>query len=155
MAKTSNNGSTKGGKNAELQRTDSADVVVGTRFADQIEAGKGDDTITGGEGGDLYVFRSGDGNDTITDFGSGDRFLFDIGGSYSDQIAFGTIHDGDVFTTFTGGATFSFDAIDANGDGVTDTLITAADNNDPTQSVTVTLLGVDPDSLLWSQFAGG
>jgi Ca2+-binding RTX toxin-like protein len=33
-----------------------------------LRGGLGNDTLTGGNGGDVFVFASGDGTDTITDF---------------------------------------------------------------------------------------
>lgn len=46
--------------------TSAADHIIGTRFADVINAGLGDDFLDGGRGQDTYLFAQGDGHDTIT-----------------------------------------------------------------------------------------
>ncbi|MEI6057335.1 MAG: hypothetical protein WCR55_14925 [Lentisphaerota bacterium] len=37
--------------------------------ADNISSTKGDDTLIGGPGNDIYIYHKGDGNDTIIDPG--------------------------------------------------------------------------------------
>ena len=44
--------------------------------ADDNPAGAGNDTMTGGNGNDLFIFGPGFGQDVITDFGHGDRIQF-------------------------------------------------------------------------------
>jgi len=46
---------------------DGNDQLYGDILADQMVGGKGDDLLSGGGGGDTYVFNVGDGHDTIND----------------------------------------------------------------------------------------
>lgn len=58
--------------------TDGDDIIVGFRFGDLIEAGLGNDDISGGDGEDTYVYSRGDGHDTIREEingSTGDRLL--------------------------------------------------------------------------------
>ena len=48
------------------------DVLTGTALADWIEGFEGDDTMSGGAGGDLYLIDADGGTDTIIDSESGD-----------------------------------------------------------------------------------
>ncbi|MBX9456697.1 MAG: hypothetical protein KL863_12075 [Rhizobium sp.] len=48
--------------------TDGNDTIVGSAAFELLEGWLGDDTLTGGEGADIFRFRDGFGNDTITDF---------------------------------------------------------------------------------------
>ena len=43
------------------------DVITGNDLGNQLEGGRGDDTLKGGAGSDLYIWAFGDGNDTIID----------------------------------------------------------------------------------------
>lgn len=52
-----------------------ADVKTGSAGVDWIELGPGDDTMTGGGGNDVFVFKRGDGTDIITDLEPGDAIL--------------------------------------------------------------------------------
>jgi Ca2+-binding RTX toxin-like protein len=132
-----------------LSGTLSADVVEGGRGNDRLDGGAGNDILTGGDGADTFVLRSGDGNDVVTDFNAaaGDRVMFDYG-TYSDFMVFGKLSDGQSWTNFDGSATFTVHALDANGDGVTDTVISANDDS-------ITLLGVSPDQLWGNCLFGG
>jgi len=56
------------------------DVLIGSRFADDLRGGvgndgfiggTGDDRLTGGSGNDIFAFVKGHGHDTITDFAAG------------------------------------------------------------------------------------
>lgn len=47
------------------------DVLIGNVEANQLEGYLGNDTVTGGAGDDIFVFRGGFGHDTITDFTAG------------------------------------------------------------------------------------
>ena len=116
------------------------------RKAKLIEGG---DILTGTHNADIFVLREGQGDITVEGFQPGtDRILFDFS-SYSDILGpLGYHHDGDRFTDFTGGTLFAISALDANGDGITDTRITA--NND-----SIILLGVSPDSLTSASLFGG
>ena len=127
----------------------STDVVEGGRGGDRLDGGYGNDTLTGGSGADVFILRSGGGDDVVTDFNAaeGDRVMFDYG-TYSDIMVFGRLSDGQSWSNFNGSAEFSVAAADVNGDGVTDTVLSA--NND-----SITLLGVAPDQLWGSALFGG
>jgi hypothetical protein len=129
--------------------TASSDVVEGGRGNDFLDGGAGNDTLIGGDGADTFVLRSGGGHDVVTDFNpaAGDRVMLDFG-SYSDILYLGALHDGLSFSNSTGTAQFTISASDYNGDGHTDTVITA--NQD-----SIVLLGWAPDQLMgWSLMGG-
>ena len=88
-------------------------------------------------------------DDVVTDFNAaqGDRIMFDYG-TYSDVMVFGRLSDGLTWQNFNGTARFTVSASDVNGDGVTDTVISANDDS-------ITLLGVAPDQLWGSALFGG
>lgn len=132
-----------------LAGTASTDVVEGGRGNDVLDGGSGNDTLTGGSGADTFVLRSGGGHDVVTDFdaASGDRVMFDYG-TYSDFMVFGRLSDGQSWTNFDGSAHFSVAAADVNGDGVTDTVLSANDDS-------ITLLGVAPNQLWGNCLFGG
>ena len=132
-----------------LAGTASSDLVEGGRGNDFLDGGAGNDTYTGGAGADTFVLRSGGGHDVVTDFNpaEGDRVMFDYG-SYSDVLYFGQLHDGLTFSNSIGTATFNVSATDYNGDGITDTMITA--NQD-----SIVLLGWSPDQLYGWALMGG
>ncbi|MFN8750717.1 MAG: lipase family protein, partial [Betaproteobacteria bacterium] len=76
---------TSGGMNVSAPADGKRDVMLGSRQADTLSAGdgndiliggKGTDTLIGGAGNDTYVINSGDGADTIIDSGGGNRVLF-------------------------------------------------------------------------------
>ena len=141
-----------------LKGTNKADVLRGSAFSDLVEGGRGNDfldgsggndTYTGGDGADTFVLRSGGGHDVVTDFNpaAGDRVMFDYG-TYSDVLYMGKLYDGLSFANCTGSATFTVSATDYNGDGVTDTIISANDDS-------IVLLGWAPDQLYgWSLMGG-
>ena len=140
----------KGSSKADsLLGTASMDSVEGGRGNDRLDGGSGNDTLVGGAGADTFVLRSGGGDDVVSDFdaASGDRVMFDYG-TYSDVMVFGRLYDGQTWQNFDGSATFSVSASDVNGDGVTDTVLSA--NND-----SITLLGVAPDQLWGNCLFGG
>jgi Ca2+-binding RTX toxin-like protein len=132
-----------------LSGTAGGDTVEGGRGNDMLDGGSGNDTLIGGTGADTFVLRSGGGHDVVTDFdaASGDRVMFDYG-TYSDVMVFGRLADGESWSNFNGTAHFSVAAADVNGDGLTDTVLSA--NND-----SITLLGVAPDHLWGSCLFGG
>jgi Ca2+-binding RTX toxin-like protein len=140
----------KGSNKADiLAGSASADTVLGARGNDRLDGGSGNDVLTGGEGADTFVLRSGGGDDVVTDFdaASGDRVMFDYG-TYSDFMVFGQLYDGLTWSNFNGSATFGVTASDVNGDGVTDTVLSANEDS-------ITLLGVSPDQLWGSCLFGG
>lgn len=132
-----------------LSGTAATDAVEGGRGNDRLDGGAGNDVLTGGAGADTFVLRAGGGDDIVTDFSAaqGDRVMFDYG-TYSDIMVFGRLSDGQTWQNFTGTATFSIDALDVNGDGATDTVISANEDS-------ITLLGVSPDQLWGSSLFGG
>lgn len=140
----------KGSNKADsLAGSAGTDVVEGGRGNDRLDGGTGDDTLTGGAGADTFILRSGGGNDIVTDFNAaaGDRVMFDYG-TYSDIMVFGRLSDGQTWTNFDGSAQFSVTSADANGDGVTDTVLHANEDS-------ITLLGVAPDQLWGNCLFGG
>lgn len=48
-----------------------SDILLGSSAANRFEGRQGNDTISGGAGDDVFVFKPGFGHDTITDFTSG------------------------------------------------------------------------------------
>lgn len=70
------------------------DVIVGFRYSDLIEAGLGDDDVSGGDGADTYVYNRGDGHDTFRDT---------INGSTGDRLLLRGVQEGDIALVRTGG----------------------------------------------------
>lgn len=116
----------------------------------KINLAEGGDTLVGTAGADQFVLREGQGDLIVEGFDrtDGDRVLFDFS-SYSDVLGpLGFLHDGQQFRDFTGQTLFTVSAVDANGDGITDTRIQANEDS-------ITLLGVSPDSLTSAALMGG
>ena len=90
---------------ANIIGTDGADVITSTGVAGGvIEAGKGNDTITGGALSDTYVFNLGDGVDTITDYGTGtDVIRFGAGIAPSDVALSASLSGQDLILTLANG----------------------------------------------------
>ncbi|NRA72383.1 MAG: hypothetical protein HRU24_15310, partial [Gammaproteobacteria bacterium] len=61
--------------------TDGDDVIVNQylKLGTTYQTGKGDDSVHGGKGDDLYIYELGDGNDTINDSGGTDTLRFGVG----------------------------------------------------------------------------
>lgn len=150
----------KGGKKKAITQiigTAEGDTIVGTNGYDVIEGGAGNDTLTGLGGLDVFVVRQGSGDDIITDFNrlEGDRVHFEIGTGIDNGILppLGRLHDGQVFTNYSGDAIFTVSGSDVNADGIIDTTITAQGPGGSVDSIT--LLGVSPDSLSSGDIYGG
>jgi Ca2+-binding RTX toxin-like protein len=65
---------------AHVDASSGNDLLIGSRFADDLRGGAGndalvgglgDDRLTGGSGSDIFAFAKGHGHDTITDFVGG------------------------------------------------------------------------------------
>ena len=116
------------------------------------------DTLEGTNQRDTFVLTAGGGDDTVTGFvfdrGAGDRILLDSGTGVYDGILppLGYLFDGQVFENSAGTATFEIHAVDANGDGVTDTQIVMIS---PDSVDSITLLGVAPDTITSAAIYGG
>ena len=140
----------KGSNKADrLVGTAAGDTVEGSRGNDFLDGSAGNDTLTGGDGADTFVLRSGGGHDVVTDFNpaAGDKVMLDFG-SYSDILYLGKLSDGLSFENSTGTAQFTISASDVNGDGRTDTVITANEDS-------IVLLGWAPDDLMGWSLCGG
>ncbi len=137
-------------KNDHLVGSAAPDAIDGRRGNDFIDGGAGTDTLTGGAGSDTFVLREGGGDDVITDFVQGeDRILFDFN-SYSDVFGdLGSFYDGQQFTDFTGQTNVLVSAVDANADGVMDTVFTVNGLD------SITVLGYAPNSLYSGDLMGG
>ena len=48
-----------------------ADYLTGDTLDNLLDGAFGNDTLTGGQGADVFAFHTGDGNDRITDFQNG------------------------------------------------------------------------------------
>ncbi|CAN7688252.1 tandem-95 repeat protein [Mesorhizobium sp. LjRoot246] len=68
------------------QSTERSDVITGSVLADTIDAGKGDDDVQGGGGGDTYTYNRGDGRDVIADLGSSGEDRVEIRGYRPDEV---------------------------------------------------------------------
>lgn len=145
------------GKVDYLASTAGNDSMRGGAGKDVLDGGAGDDTLEGGRGLDVFVLQQGGGDDVVLDFNrlEGDRVHFEIGSGISNGVLppLGRLYDGQVFTNYSGDAKFTVSAVDANGDGVTDTKITAEGPGGTVDSIT--LLGVSPDSLSSGDIYGG
>ena len=105
--------------------------------ADTLEAGLGDDFMSGRDGSDIYIFNQGDGSDIIEDIGWQDTDVLQINGyssfDASFSLVFGTNDDlsirfanGDTIiirNTLTGSNSNEIEQITFSGDGVTYTML--------------------------------
>lgn len=153
------------GQANNLIGTSGDDVIDGKGGNDWIEGGAGFDTLTGGRGRDTFVVRQSDASfDWVTDFQFGDtdphggfdpddHLIFDFN-SYSGITYLGYLYDGLTYTDFTGQTQFTVTAVDANGDGATDTQIAATDIASG-DAAGIILLGWAPEDLTGSIIGGG
>ena len=130
------------------------DVVSGGRGNDWLEGAGGNDTLTGGAGSDTYVLRADSGNDVVTDFSvaDGDRVMLDTQTGVYDGLVgghLGALYDGMEVYNSQGALVCTVHSGDYNGDGVGDTQF------EMSSGATLTLLGVDPDSLGSYMLFGG
>jgi len=107
------------------------DGAVTTNLIDQITGGAGNDTLTGGDGADVFVFNSpADGTDTITDFVSGvDDIGISVAGFGRGLVAGGSVsvqHVDDLSSAAN--AQFIFDSSATGGNLYWDTDGGASDN---------------------------
>ena len=99
------------------------DFLVGGAGNDRLNGGKGDDSFIGGAGKDVFVFSGNAGNDTILDFVSGTDKI--------DLSAYG-IDFGDVQSSSAGANTVI--DVDANSDSAYDFQITLLNAGAPAQT---------------------
>jgi Ca2+-binding RTX toxin-like protein len=99
------------------------DFLVGGAGNDRLNGGKGDDSFIGGAGKDVFVFSGNAGNDTILDFVSG-----------TDKIDLSSyeIDFGDVQSSSAGANTLI--DVDANSDSASDFQITLLNAGPPAQT---------------------
>lgn len=75
------------------QQSAGDDVVTGTRHVNTLEGGLGDDTLSGGDNSDTYLFNVGDGNDVIDDNGGADTDVVRLQGFNIADATF-SVHPG-------------------------------------------------------------
>jgi len=96
--------------------TDGNDTINGfDDLGDTLVGGKGDDFISGRDGGDTYVFRLGDGADTIRDNGGSGIDRIRISGIQQSDVTLSRSSniDDDLFITFMGNTEDSIRVRDA------------------------------------------
>lgn len=63
-------------------------MLIGNENDNTIISGKKDDTLTGGEGADVFLFTSGNGNDVITDYYASETDVIQLGkGTYINDVS--------------------------------------------------------------------
>ena len=94
-----------------------ADTIIGNHKDNIIVAGLGADTLTGGEGNNMFVLRGlNEGGDTITDFKTGTDTLCITDPRLANIL--GTLAEGQTFSTIAGafdGSNAGLNACFANG----------------------------------------
>ncbi len=102
--------------------------------------GRGDDTLTGGDGADRFVFGINADNDTITDFEGGtDTIVIKSGRSFSD-LTIGKNANGDAVITGYSSGTGASVTLEVGGGTVT------------LEGASITLEGVTASELTESDF---
>ncbi|MGD9865986.1 MAG: calcium-binding protein, partial [Pseudodonghicola sp.] len=82
--------------------TTAGEIQTGTSGTDRFNPSKGDDTLRGGFGGDVYIWGSGYGNDLIEDRGQIENAAIDIvtfEALRKADVTFTHRHDGDLLVT--------------------------------------------------------
>ncbi len=81
------------------------DALFGWATNDVLEAGLGDDFMSGGDGSDTYIFNMGDGSDVIQDSGSADNDVVQFADYASTDATFErlTLTSNDLLITFANG----------------------------------------------------
>jgi len=88
------------------ESTSGDDRLLGwSSINDTLEAGLGNDFMSGGNGSDTYIFNAGDGRDIIQDNGSGDTDVVSFADYSSTDATFSrlTLNSNDLLITFTNG----------------------------------------------------
>ncbi len=84
---------------------DASDHVLGNNVANLLWGGRGDDTLTGRGGNDVFAFGVSSGRDTVTDFDAGDRVWLTGGVTLASiQANVATLSDGATVTASNGRA---------------------------------------------------
>lgn len=107
--------------------TEGNDTIIGSAAFELLEGWLGDDTLTGGEGADIFRFRDGFGKDTVTDF----------------EIGIDRIRLNDLSDLFDGFEGVILTQVGSN------TVVSIADDPDGN---TITLLNIDAATLTASDF---
>ena len=140
---------TGSGQDDSLHGGMNADLIDGRGGDDFLNGWGGNDLLIGGSGRDVFVLHTNGGYDTVLDFSitDGDILLLDFVSNWSVRLL-GPLSDGQTFTNVDKTATYTVHAVDANGDGVTDTLI------DYNLTNGVIILNYAPSDLTGSILAG-
>lgn len=137
------------GQNDSLHGGMNADIIDARGGNDFLNGWGGNDFLIGGSGRDVFIFHTSTGYDTVMDFSvsDGDMLLLDFVQNWSVRIS-GELYDGQTFMNTDRTATYTVHAIDANDDGITDTLI------DFNSTDGVIVLNHEPSDLSGSILAG-
>ena len=105
--------------------------IVANKLANEILAGAGNNTLTGGAGKDLFRFDEDNGSDVITDFTTADKIQI-VGGT-SDNVSATVAKNGNVIISHAGGSVTLQDAGKLIFDIYNDSneVVTSVNSNDP------------------------
>ena len=118
--------------------TKKADLLIDGDGDDTLIGGKGKDTLTGGNGKDFFIYANGDGNDIITDYTSGEDVISITGAAIS-KVA--TVKNTDNLLLTVGKGTISL--LGAKGSPVT---IIDKDGNKTTRAYGIENITIDDNS---------